>query len=80
MLIVKRKFDYSRFLFFEIVINAGSLQISSVTGADGSSGVHSLTQGGGGSTIVQYTQSQDGQQFFVPGKEYYEINCRNVLL
>lgn len=27
-----------------------------------------------GGTIVQYAQSQDGQQFFVPGNTYMYLN------
>lgn len=46
-----------------------ALQISNVHGADGTSGLHTLSTGGSGGTIVQYTQSQDGQQFFVPAED-----------
>ena len=39
--------------------------------SQGSDGMHAIQTSGSGSTIVQYTtQSQDGQQFFVPGKIY----------
>lgn len=35
--------------------------------AIGSDGMHAIQTSGGGGTI-QYTQSQDGQPFFVPGE------------
>lgn len=59
--------------FLKLVINAGVLQLSNVQGQDGTSGIHALS-GGSGGTIVQYTQSQDGQQqFFVPGELLFGI-------
>lgn len=55
------------------VINASTLGLGQATSADGSTAaaLQTITMtnaGGGGGTIVQYGQSQDGQQFFVPGK------------
>lgn len=63
-----------KLIFLKLVsINTGGvLQISNV-GSDGTSGLHALS-GGSGGTIVQYTQSQDGhQQFFVPGECCFEV-------
>ncbi|CAG7728174.1 unnamed protein product [Allacma fusca] len=56
------------------VINANALGLSQVTTADGTAvpagALQTITMtnaGTAGGTIVQYAQSQDGQQFFVPG-------------
>jgi hypothetical protein len=56
------------------VINANALGLGHATTADGlpAAALQTITMtntGTAGGTIVQYAQSQDGQQFFVPGKE-----------
>lgn len=62
------------------VINANTLGLSQVTTADGTAvpagALQTITMtnaGTAGGTIVQYAQSQDGQQFFVPGDETLPI-------
>jgi len=56
------------------VINANALGLGQVTTAEGArvpaAALQTITMtnaGTAGGTIVQYAQSQDGQQFFVPG-------------
>lgn len=48
-----------------IVLPAGTIQLSNAQGEQNT--LHTLTSPGGG-TLVQYTQGQDGQPIFVPGK------------
>jgi hypothetical protein len=68
------------------VINANTLGLSQVTTADGTAvpagALQTITMtnaGTAGGTIVQYAQSQDGQQFFVPvGGELQAYTIRPV--
>ncbi|XP_055713310.1 cyclic AMP response element-binding protein B isoform X2 [Phlebotomus papatasi] len=48
------------------VLPTTTLQITNVQGGDATGSLHTISTPGGGGTIVQYTQGQDGQ-FFVPG-------------
>ncbi|GAB0096348.1 cyclic AMP response element-binding protein B [Sergentomyia squamirostris] len=48
------------------VLPTTTLQITNVQSGDPAGSLHTISTPGGGSTIVQYTQGQDGQ-FFVPG-------------
>ncbi|XP_055680506.1 cyclic AMP response element-binding protein B isoform X1 [Lutzomyia longipalpis] len=47
------------------VLPTTTLQITNVQGGDPTGSLHTISTPGGGGTIVQYTQGQDGQ-FFVP--------------
>lgn len=61
-----------------IVLPAGTIQLSNAQGD--SNTLHTLTSPGGG-TLVQYTQGQDGQPIFVPGKkELFFLSQSNWLL
>jgi len=72
------------------VLNA-NLGLSGATTADGgpATALQTITMtnaGTAGGTIVQYAQSQDGQQFFVPGIALHrilsfvaEVSCMNFL-
>ncbi len=59
---------------YPVKINTNALGLGQATTADGSSAASlqtiTMTNAGTGGTLVQYAQSQDGQQFFVPGMPY----------
>lgn len=70
--IVSFNFFYSLLLPVAIT-QAGAMQLPN-NGTDGVQGLQALTMnnagtGHGGATIVQYTQSPDGQQIFVPSSQ-----------